>query len=95
MGEAKNPFVCPSCGNTNLEDMRLLLTSIQYENWYTDADSKTDDGLPVFFFGTATYTEMNDGIEPRMECLARLSGRDRWDLCYERWTVDWDDFDLI
>ena len=95
MSVRSNPFVCPSCGNTNLEDMRLLLTSIQYENWYTDTDSKTDDGLPVFFFGTATHTETNDGIEPKVECLARLTGQDRWDLCYEQWTVGWDDFDLV
>ena len=92
MGEKKNPFVCPVCGNKDLDDMELTLVSLSWDTYYPSG-RKDEEGRPLFTYGKSAYSEGSEEHQPTMYCMAVNPDED-WKRCYGQWTVEFDDFDL-
>ena len=95
-GAAKQPFVCPVCGNDDLVKMKLIIVDKCWER-YSYVEPTDDDAgkVPLFFYWTNDYAEADPDEPPMMMCsniLEREDGMAR--ICTGKWAVDWDDFEL-
>ena len=77
------PLVCPGCGNTDPEKMRLYLVDLTWNRYYPTG-GVGEYGAPVFEWGKWTHSEISDEHEPTVGC----------EECDAEWNVDWRDFDL-
>jgi hypothetical protein len=85
-------FVCPECGNRDLDMMSLILVDLDWCRYgYVHAD---DDGMPAFTYNKSVYTEASAGHSPSMECNRTWTDADGWHMCHGTWSVEWDDFNL-
>ena len=95
--EERKPFECPECGNTDKEEMNLILVDDDYVRYNHTTDVENDEGVmvPTFSYSKSVYSCTSDHHEPSMEC--RAQSRDEEGIlvfCYAEWDIRWEDFDL-
>jgi hypothetical protein len=88
-GPKPNPFTCPKCGNTDLEQMNLIMVDMDWCRWDYQ---RTDNGKPVFTYGKSVYVESADEL-PVMECQRIWTDHEGPHICDGEWDVAWDDFE--